>query len=120
MKQFILINIILIFVGIMVLAISATAGRRDQSALKESLDYLKDVPEISWVVFDRNNVYIGFSEQVNDVGSICRGAAVNGNRAYGFGVHVYAVDGYQADWKKSKHYCTATARHGKVIRSNCR
>lgn len=119
MKTYI-IYIILFVLGFLltIFVTSGRAGRRDQGAIKEGLDYLKNIPEISWVVFVRNNVYLGFSEQINDMSAICRGAALNGHRAYGFGVHVYAVDGHQADWTKSKIYCKATARHGKITRSS--
>ena len=119
MKLIIIILIVLIFV-ILISATYVTASRRDQSALKKSLAYLHDIPEISWVVIVRNNIYIGFNKRIKDMGAICRGAAVNGNRAYGFGVHIYAVDGYQADWRKSKHYCAVTARSGRVTKSSCK
>ena len=121
MKTYI-IYIMIFLIGFLLTAIvtAAQAGRRDQGALKERLSYLKDIPEISWIVIVKNNVYLGFNKKINDMGAICRGAALNGNRAYGFGVHVYAVDGHQADWRKAKHYCRATARRGKVTRSNCK
>lgn len=122
MKQLAIIALIFFVSGFVFtsIAICANAGRRDHAALSKRLSYLKDIPEISWVIIVKNNVYLGFVKKINDMGAICRGAAVQGNRAYGFGVHVYAVDGYQADWKKAKHYCRATARHGRITGSNCR
>ena len=35
---------------------------KDPAALKNSLTYLNDIPEISWVEIDNNNVFIGFLE----------------------------------------------------------
>ena len=105
---------------IIISAISVSAGRRDQKALEERLSYLNTTFGISWVVFDKNSVYIGFETVDNDLGMIVRGAAVQGNKAYGFGVHIYAVDANKGDWKTAPHYCTATARHGRVTKSNCK
>ena len=94
----------------------------DSNALAKRLAYLKDLPEISWVKFDDNNVYIGFNTRPSDLRMIVNAAAIHGNRALGFGVHVWAVRDFQMDfhprWDSS--YCTATARHGKLQKSDCR
>jgi len=120
MKQFssiILIAIIFIF---LISIAFVQAGRRDQKALEARLAYLKDIAEISWVIFDKNNVYLGFNKIPDDMGTIVRGAALQGNKAYGFGVHVWAMDANKGDWKTAPHYYTATARHGRVAKSSCR
>ena len=111
--------IALIFV-IIVLAISVNAGRRDQKALEARLAYLKDTFGVLCVVFDKNNVYIGFETVDNDMGMIVRGAAVQGNKAYGAGVHVWAMNANKGDWKTAPHFCTATARKGRITKSDCR
>ncbi|MDY6789867.1 MAG: hypothetical protein SWH54_01245 [Thermodesulfobacteriota bacterium] len=82
--------------------------------------YLKDIPEISWVVFDENSVYLGFNKVPGDMSAIVRGAALQGNKAYGFGVHVWAMNANKGDWKTAPHYCTATARWGRITKSDCR
>jgi hypothetical protein len=93
----------------------------DQKALEARLAYLKDIPEISWVKFNRNNVYLGFSRVPKDLPSIVGGAALFGNRAYGFGVHVWAVPADNPNWKVGDpYYCEATGRYGKVQDNSCR
>lgn len=54
------------------LALSAHA--QDQAALEKRLEYLNDIPEVSWVKFDGNNVHIGFNKRPSDLGSIVRDA----------------------------------------------
>ena len=117
MKRIILISLILS------ITLVFYAHAQDQTALEERLTYLNDIPEISWVEFDGNDVYIGFNKRPSDLGSIVRGAAAFGNKAYGFGVHVWAVPAAEKGWrpgKGSNSYCSATGRYGKVEKSNCR
>ena len=106
---------------LLILAASQTMAR-DQDALKSRLAYLKDIPEIAWVEFDGNNVYIGFKERPSDLRTIVNGAALWGNKAYGFGVHVWAVEARYRGWRPGEgpYYCEATARYGKVQDSSCR
>ena len=99
---------------------SSFGKRKDHDALVKSLDYLYDISDIQWVEIDRNNVYIGFISKPDDIGSIVRGAALKGNKAYGFGVHVWAMNAND-DWQSSsKYYCTASARRGKITSSDCK
>jgi hypothetical protein len=114
MKRIMLIGFILS------MAFVFSVNAQNQTALEKRLAYLNYIPEISWVKFDGNNVYIGLNKVSPDLGSIVRGAAAYGNKAYGLGVHVWAV------WETTnvpaidfKYYCTATARHGKVQKSDC-
>jgi hypothetical protein len=95
---------------------------RDQAALTKRLSYLQNIPEISWVEYERNNVYIGFNKRPDDLRTIINAAAAMGNRAYGFGVHVWAVKANQRGWRPGdgEYYCEATARYGKVEKSSCR
>jgi len=99
-----------------------TSKTRDQAALQKRLLYLSDIPEISWVEFDGNNVYIGFKERPPDLRAIINAAAVHGNRALGFGVHVWAVPESQKGLYSgfNSYYCTATARYGKIEKSTCK
>ncbi len=93
---------------------------QNQTALEKRLAYLNDIPEISWVKFDGNNVYIGLNKVSSDLGSIVRDAAVFGNKAYGFSVHVWAVrDTTNVPSTDFKYYCSATARNGNVQKSDC-
>ena len=68
-----------------------SAHAQNQTALENRLAYLNDLPEISWVKFDKNKVYIGVNKVSSDLGSIVRYAAVFGNKAYGLIVNVWAV-----------------------------
>ena len=102
-----LIFILLIFLWIPLLSAAdtiqpiiqkaGTSKTRDQAALQKRLLYLSDIPEISWVEFDGNNVYIGFKELPSDFRTIVKAAAYHGNKAYSSGVHVWAVLGSK-DW----------------------
>ena len=114
MKRIMLIGFILS------MAFVFSAHAQNQTALEKRLAYLNDIPEISWVKFDGNNVYIGLNKVSSDLDSIVQGAAVFGNKAYGLGVHVWAVrDTTNVPSEDFKYYCTATARHGKVLKSDC-
>ena len=94
----------------------------DQSALESRLAYLSDIPEISSVKLVRNNVYIGFNKRTLDMGTIVRGAAAFGNRAYGARVHVWACvfNANEPNPEKWRYYCSATGQNGKVKKSDCR
>jgi len=99
-----------------------TSKTRDQAALQNRLLYLSDIPEISWVEFDGNNVYIGFKELPSDLRTIINAAAVHGNRALGFGVHVWAIKASNKKWRpdSGSYLCEATARYGKIEHNSCR
>jgi len=94
----------------------------DSNVLKQRLEYLKDIPEISCVEFDDNDVYIGFSTRPLDLRIIVNAAAVHGNNAYGSGVHVWAVNASQKGWRPGdgSYCCTATARGGRIKKSDCK
>ena len=111
------------FLTAVLLAICASQSiAKDQAALENRLAYLKDIPEIAWVEFDGNDVYIGFKQRPSDLRAIVNAAAVWGNRAYGFGVHVWAVEAKYRGWRpgNAPYYCEATARYGKIQDSSCR
>ncbi|MEW6670186.1 MAG: hypothetical protein AB1427_00700 [Thermodesulfobacteriota bacterium] len=113
-----LIVILILYVAVF----AGNAGAADQQALNNRLSYLKDIPEIAWVRIERNNVYIGFKERPPDLNNIVNAAAVHGNRAYGFGVHVWAIEAKYPNWKPgdAPFYCEATARQGKLEGSGCK
>ena len=94
----------------------------DSSVIEQRLSYLKDLDDVEWVRFDRNNVYIGFSKAPYDIRSVVCAAAMHGNRAYGWGVHVWAVPSDNPNYKAGDvpYYCEATARYGKIEHTNCR
>lgn len=100
-----------------------TTGGGYKPALEKRLSYLSELPEVSWVEIENNNVYIGFNAIPDDLGTIVRAAAFHGNKAIDFGVHVWAVDTKYIGWRPAgdnPYICTATARYGKVQKSNCK
>jgi len=114
MKRINLITLFLVVIILLTFPYIVFAG--DSNALKQRLAYLKDIPEISWVEFDDNNVYIGFIKPPPDLRVIINGAAAHGNRAYGRGVHIWAVEAKYKHWRPGDgpFYCSATARYGKL------
>ena len=100
-------------------ATSTPAGRTRSrgEVLAERLSYLTtEVPEIAWVEVDDNDVYIGFKQIPDDMDLIVRFAAVNGNTAINFGVHVWAVPATSRGWRPGTgpYYQEVTARYGRV------
>jgi hypothetical protein len=97
---------------------SNSTQRQGNAQLTQRLNYLNGIPEIKWVKFDNNNVYIGFNPIPSDVATITAAAAFQGNKALGFGVHVWAVDAgkYDRSWQPGtgSYLLEKTARYGKV------
>jgi len=102
--------LLLIIGGVCILSIATSDAARHPAALRERLAYLKDLPDVSWVEFVTNNVYI-----VGD-------AAVAGSKVYGFTVHVWAVDEkYRSvEPRKRPSFCKATARRGEIRENTCK
>ena len=107
---------------IVILLLPCLVFAGDPAMLSKRLAYLKDIPEVSWVEFNDNNVCIGFKALPQDLRSIVSAAAIHGNRATDFGVHIWAVPESQKNFRPGldPSYCTATARHGKIESNSCR
>ena len=75
-----------------------------------------------WVKFNGNIVVIGFNRYPKDLRTIMRAAALHGNRVYGFGIHLWAVDAKYKNWNvwKDPYICTTTARHGEIEENTCK
>jgi len=97
---------------------SSKRSSNDNIKLKSALNYLNEINEVKWIDIDGNDVYIGFEPLPSDYKIICKSAALNGNRAINFGVHVWAIDAskYHKGWRPgdSPFYYTITARYGKI------
>ena len=89
------------------------------SVLKEQLAYLLSVSEVAWVDIYDNNVYVGLNAVPQDLGLIVGAAALHGNRAINFGVHVWAVNSNFRESPLDGYRCSATARYGKVQKNDC-
>ena len=86
----------------------------NQKALEERLLYLYGLPGVISVVFDRNNVYVEFKKGVRDMKSIISAAAMHGNRAYGYGVHVWAcANKFDGNISNLSYYYEVSCRHGR-------
>ena len=94
---------------------TSTSISREQK-LRNELQYLNDIKEISWFEVDDNDVYIGFRTRPNDLSLILRGAALRANKAINFGVHVWGVKSSQKGWRPGQgpYYEEVTARYGKI------
>ena len=85
-----------------------------QVTLERTLAHLKEIPEIAWVRFYRNTVFIGVDRVSSDIQSIAQAAAFHGNRAIDFGVHVWVVPASSTCGAFKNYYGMTTARHGKI------
>ena len=93
--------------------------QESEPKLRKALAYLKHeevLPEIAWVEFDGNDVYIGFRDLPLDWRNICENAAFKGNRATDFSVHVWAVDAKRRGWRPGDkgYYDCITAYNGRI------
>jgi hypothetical protein len=110
-------------IGLAVGLIAAPAwiSAQDQSALASSLSYLFDLPQVAWVEYDQNRVYVGFTTVNSDVLQVVRTAAINGSKAYGAPVQVWGVRIEYGGWTPGDlpYICTAVGARGEVTSSNC-
>jgi len=116
--------LIVILVGVIIVVPRACPGgdgwrARQAAAAEQELAYLRtEIPEVKWVRFDGNECIVAFDPIPNDLHLIVTTAALNGNRAIGFGYHVWAVSARLADreWEPGEPglVAAATARHGKI------
>jgi hypothetical protein len=86
--------------------------------LSSALSYLNEMNEVKWIDIDDNDVYIGFDPLPSDYKIVCKAAALNGNKAINFGVHVWAINAskYHKGWRPGDgtYYYETTARYGKI------
>jgi hypothetical protein len=65
----------------------------DQEFLEQELNYVLEIPEVSWMVVKDNRVFIGFrTESDSLIGSVLYTAALTGNKAINSRVRIFAVD----------------------------
>lgn len=87
-----------------------------ETILRKTLSYLSTLEDVEWVHFENNNVYIGFTRPPPDLEIVLGMAAVKGNRAINFGVHVWGVPASATPGSVDRIYGEKTARYGKVER----
>lgn len=100
--------------------IAKAKAKENETVLQRRLAYLMDIPEVDWMRFEDNSVYIGFNVYPTDGEVIIKFAAVHGNNAINFGCHVWAVHSSQLNnppyygTMSDKWYGEATARYGRI------
>lgn len=73
--------------------------------------------EVAWVKRNRNSVYVGLKEVPSDMKGIANAWALQFNREWNFGAHVWMLPesaGPSGSPDLSKIYYEVTARHGKI------
>ncbi len=108
--------------GVLTLLWLAPAEAIDHARmLREKLAYLNELPDIEWVEFEQNSVYIGWKRLPEDFIEINHQAALKGNAAIDFGAHVWSVPAKSTRWRPGHgaYYCETTARKGKIHHSSC-
>jgi hypothetical protein len=122
MRRIIPAMLLFIISGVCIWSFSTSNAARHPDALQDRLAYLKDLPNVSWVEFVTNNVYIGLKEKPEDLKFVVGDAAVAGSKVYGFAVHVFAVEEKyrNIEPRKRPYICKATARRGEIRENTCK
>ena len=112
----VLIVIVMIATGSGEGSSSGPSRSNRENILRRELHYLSELEDVEWVEFDGNDVYIGFTRRPADLEAVLRAAALNGNRAIDFGVHVWAAPAADKGWRpgSGQYYAEVTARNGKI------
>lgn len=98
---------------------SQTNNRSTQAVKIASVSgHLDNIPEVKWYYIEDNAIYIAFDPIYDGYQQTCNATAFKGNKAIGFGTHVYALDGKKYHSFKSlpsnwRFLYTATYRNGK-------
>jgi len=92
-----------------------------EKALKQSVKYLKEIPEVKWVKVRRNSVILGWKTFPSEFNLINTEAALRGSQATGRTVYVWSVRYTQKNWITGTrpYLCKTTARNGKVRETSC-
>lgn len=74
-----------------------------------------EIPEIRWMEFDGNSIYIGFNPIPSDVRTILGFWAFGGWKRINFGCHIYAYDASRYNpTTDGNFFAGATCRYGKT------
>ncbi len=92
-----------------------------EKKLKQSVKYLKEIPEVKWVNVKRNSVIVGWKGFSPKFNMINTKAALKDTQATGRTVHVWSVRHTQKNWiTGTRHFlCKTTARNGQVKETSC-
>lgn len=90
------------------------SDRFDTPATETMIAGMADLPEVAWVERDRNNVYIGLSEVPPDIKSLGNAWALQFNREWDFGAHLWFVPAEAEPGDVSRVYRQVSARHEEI------
>lgn len=128
MKRF---DFIIYLIAAAILFAACNRRETDPLAMMKGLQYLKELPEVSWVVYDGNDVFIGLKYLPDDVDIITNAAAVHASKAYGGRVEVWSISDRYREWRPwrphnpdgtkndGKYYCRAAADMGVLGERQC-
>ncbi|GJL79286.1 MAG: hypothetical protein NPINA01_22750 [Nitrospinaceae bacterium] len=92
-----------------------------EKELRESMKYLKEIPEIKWVKVKKNSVIVGWKGLPSQFNLINTEAALKGTQATGRTVYIWSVRHTQKKWITGTrpYLCKTTASRGKVQETTC-
>lgn len=92
-----------------------------EKELKESINYLKKIPEVKWIKVKKNSVIVGWKGLPPQFNLINTEAALKATQATGRTIFIWSVRYTQKKWiTGSRPYlCKTTASRGKVQESSC-
>lgn len=95
----------------------ATLNRYATPEAKSIVRGLRKDPEASWLVWDSNTIIIGMPSRPEDAQGLANAWAMQLNRAWDFGAHVFIVPEDTGPTSNvSRYYVSATARYGELKR----
>lgn len=97
-------------------------ANNDETAIKDSISYLKEtVSDLSKVKIKNNIIILQGRTIPSDFELINKTVAFNAHKVLGRGVHVWSVTDDHHGWDESINtICNTTARYGKVAKSSCK
>ena len=126
----VILVLLIVFVGIPLLGHISSSIKQKQNGtgkqesintetvLNNAMSYLSGISEIEWYEISKNDIYIGFKTLPSDWQIIINGAALKGNKAIDFGVHVWAINAnkFSKGWRPGdgSFYGEVTTRYGKI------
>jgi hypothetical protein len=96
---------------------SSSGDRYDTETTRSMIRGIEKLEEVAWVKTNRNTVYVGLREVPADMKGIANAWALQFNREWNFGAHVWMLPesaGTSDNPDLGRIYYEVTARHGKI------
>lgn len=115
------ILIIFMLLTLPLLGTSKSHASALEKELKESVKYLKEIPEVKWIKVKKNSVIVGWKGLPSQFNLINTEAALKATQATGRTIFIWSVRHTQKKWiAGSRPYlCKTTASRGKVQETSC-